>query len=394
MAVMRSVRLPTKPDTERPVFRRWPFALLAGVALWLNVLSFHFFSRLGALSLPSAALVSVPVLVAWYRPVAGWALALVAVPLPTLAGLAMGSPEMPLPWMLNQQLFILPVMYLFALSVPLWASVAGYAMMIAAGVATALPVALSLQVKITGVSAWAMASLVAFMLGYNGRLRRLATIRVAGELSKRKLMEERTRIARELHDVVAHHMSVIAVQAASAPYRVDDVSEAAAKEFAAINAAARASLNDMRRLLGALRGADEPPDTAPQPGVDDLDSLVDSVRQAGVPVRLIRTGEHPIGPLRSVTVYRMVQEALSNVVRHAPGARVVVTVRAAADAVVVEVENGPPPTGTRASGLDGSGAGLAGMRERVTALGGRLEAGPTGGGGFAVRGRLPEGERA
>ncbi|WP_157252252.1 sensor histidine kinase [Nonomuraea typhae] len=394
MGVIWGVRLPTVPGTEHPEFRLRPFVLLAAASLVMNALIFQFAYALGVLSVPVSALVSAPVLVAWYRPVAGWVLAFATVPAPTLAGLAMGSPDPPVPWMLNQELYVLPVLYLFALSVPLGVSAAGYVMTIAAGVATAVPVAISPQVKTTGVLVWSLTLLVAVVLGHNRRVRRLATMRVADELSKRKLVEERTRIARELHDVVAHHMSVIAVQAASAPYRVDDVSEAAAEEFAAINAAARASLNDMRRLLGALRGADEPPDTAPQPGVEDLESLVDSVRQAGLPVRLVRTGEHPIGPVRSVTVYRMVQEALSNVVRHAPGAAVTVTVRAGADAVEVEVENAPAPAGTPAPGLDGSGVGLAGMRERVTALGGHLETGPTSRGGFAVRGRLPEGERA
>ncbi|WP_206061726.1 sensor histidine kinase [Nonomuraea basaltis] len=241
--------------------------------------------------------------------------------------------------------------------------------------------------------AWALALSLAVILGHARQARRLATLGVADEFGRRQLLEERARIARELHDVVAHHMSVIAVQAASAPYRVEGgVSEAAAREFAAINAAARESLRDMRHVLGALRGSDDAPRTAPQPGLGDLGGLVESVRRAGVPVELtVAEPAPPLSPVESVTVYRIVQEALSNVVRHAPGARTAVTVRADGDTVIVEAENERP---ARAAGpaQPGAGLGLVGMRERVAALGGELTAAATDRGGFAVRARLPKGD--
>ena len=231
---------------------------------------------------------------------------------------------------------------------------------------------------------------------------------------------ERARIARELHDVVAHHMSLIAVRAESAPYRLDDLPEPVRAEFRALSATARDALTDMRRLLGVLRH-DQPADRAPQPQLSDLPVLIDAARHAGVSVQLSVLAELDGVPAGvGVCAYRIVQESLSNAGRHAPGAAVSVSVDQDSGVVVLRVANGPggPPVtlpgtllpGTRRPGtplpgtpLPGSepgtpsgngtrpGHGLAGMRERVALLGGTLSAGPEPGGGFLVSAMLPFG---
>ncbi|MGH8791927.1 MAG: sensor histidine kinase [Stackebrandtia sp.] len=212
----------------------------------------------------------------------------------------------------------------------------------------------------------------------------------AEERTRRRMLEERTRIARELHDVVAHHMSVIAVQASTAEYRLDELDETARAEFRSISEQARESLGEMRRLLAVLRSEDEAALRAPQPGLDRLEALVEAVDRSGTPATLT-VGQLPehLPEAVSVTAYRVVQEALSNVVRHAAGAPTAVTVSGDAHGVVVEVVNAAPQRGSDSPELHGAGLGLAGMRERVTLLNGQLDAEPTEDGGFAVRAHLP-----
>jgi signal transduction histidine kinase len=215
--------------------------------------------------------------------------------------------------------------------------------------------------------------------------------------AQQAVLEERGRIARELHDVVAHHMSLIAVQAETAPYRLSGLPEPARAEFAALSAAAREALADMRRLLGVLRH-DQPAPRAPQPQLADLPTLVDAARRAGLPVELSvapAVGQVPSGV--AVCAYRIVQESLSNASQHAPGAAVTVSVGQDASAVLLQVANGPAAAwnGPAGSGPAGNGLkaghGLTGMRERVALLGGSLSAGPAPGGGFVVSARLPLG---
>jgi len=215
------------------------------------------------------------------------------------------------------------------------------------------------------------------------------------ERAQRTLLEERTRIARELHDVVAHHMSVIAVQADSAPYRITGLPDEAVAEFASIAGAARGSLTEMRRLLGVLRSAETAADRTPQPGLDQLGRLVETVAQAGVRAELtVGPDVEALGPLPEavgLSAYRIVQEALANVVRHAPGASARVELAAADGALTVGVRNGPPPGGRGTVEPDGpaTGHGLVGMRERVRLLAGTLDTGPTPEGGFRVAAVLP-----
>ncbi|MFG2981997.1 sensor histidine kinase [Streptomyces sp. NPDC048258] len=242
------------------------------------------------------------------------------------------------------------------------------------------------------------------MLALTGALRGLgdAQQRIAeqesiseAERARRTLLEERARIARELHDVVAHHMSVITVQADSAPYRLPGMAEPVREEFAAIAASARESLGEMRRLLTVLRGdganggADG--ERAPQPGIDRLQQLVEATVRAGQPVELSlaagAAGAAP--PAVDLSAYRIVQEALANVVRHAPGARTRVSVTVDEDEVLVLVVNGPARDAVVALESSGTGHGLVGMRERVRLTGGTLDTGPLPDGGFRVAARLP-----
>ncbi|MEU0355729.1 sensor histidine kinase [Streptomyces cyaneofuscatus] len=214
------------------------------------------------------------------------------------------------------------------------------------------------------------------------------------ERAQRTLLEERTRIARELHDVVAHHMSVITVQADSAPYRISGLPKSAEEEFTAIAAAARESLGEMRRLLSVLRSEGAEGDRAPQPGLDRLQQLVEATVRAGLPAELalsseLASGRGEVPPAVALSAYRIVQEALANVVRHAPGARTRVLVAPERGHLLVLVVN--ERAATRASPLEssGTGHGLVGMRERVRLTGGTLDTGPLPDGGFRVAARMP-----
>jgi signal transduction histidine kinase len=213
---------------------------------------------------------------------------------------------------------------------------------------------------------------------------------------ERALLEERQRIARELHDVVAHHMSVIAIQAEAAPYKAADPPPELVESFGEIRASALAGLAELRRVLGVLRTDGR--DTAPQPGLADLDALLDSARSGGVSVTVTRSG-NPLTLPEGVdlSAYRIVQEALSNAMRHAPGSHVWLHLAYCPDSLVLEIRNdarapaGSTPPVLVASGARtvGGGHGLVGMRERATMLGGSLEAGPREDGGFQVTATLP-----
>ncbi|MFC8827691.1 sensor histidine kinase [Streptomyces sp. NPDC057137] len=215
---------------------------------------------------------------------------------------------------------------------------------------------------------------------------------VADTLHEHVARGERARIARELHDVVAHHISMISVQAETARLTTPGMPEAGAKRLRDIGDTARAALTEMRRLLGVLReDAGTPPVTRrPQPGLTQLNELLDEAREAtGAATRLIVSGPVALlDPGIELTTYRIVQEALTNARRHAPGAAVDVELRYHREVLEVRIrDNGPgPPPG---SGERSPGHGLLGMRERVAAVGGELRAGPAPGGGFLVEARLP-----
>jgi signal transduction histidine kinase len=228
---------------------------------------------------------------------------------------------------------------------------------------------------------------------WSGIRRQLADARrdIAVEQSQRAVAEERTRIARELHDVVAHSMSVIHMQATSASYRIKDLDPESKAEFARIAAGARSTMREMRQLLAVLRDESADPTLAPVPGLAGLADLAESTRLAGVPVELRMPSEPEVPDTVGAAAYRIVQESLSNVIRHAPGARCVVDVSMTDGVVDLVVTNAPSASAPMAE-PDGTGHGLHGMRERVRLLGGSLETGPCDGGGYRVAARLPVGE--
>ena len=212
---------------------------------------------------------------------------------------------------------------------------------------------------------------------------------------------ERARIARELHDVVAHHVSLIAVQAEAAASLLPGRPEQARSAVDIIGDTARQALTELRRLLGVLRGPAERLETAPAASLGELSEVLDQVRGTGLPVDFEVVGTPgPLSPGVDLTAYRIVQEALTNTIRHARATRAAVTLRYEPGYITVSVTDsgrrpdGPSPahdgaTGPPGSLLTGSGLGLAGIAERVASCGGNLSVGPTEADGFSVTARLP-----
>lgn len=227
----------------------------------------------------------------------------------------------------------------------------------------------------------------AYLLGLEERARRLEIER--DDHARRAAEDERSRIARELHDVVAHSVSVIAVQAGAGRRTARRFPERSAEVFETIEHTARGALGELRVLLGVLRrDGDELSLRRPQPTLAELDALVDEARHAGVGVaHRVEGSARPLDGVLDVCAYRVVQEALTNVMKHAPGAHAHVLVRyGEEDLVVTVVDDGPGPEGAR-----GGGHGLVGMRERVKLVSGKLEAGRAGSRGFRVHAVLPYG---
>ncbi|MFG3099693.1 sensor histidine kinase [Streptomyces sp. NPDC048182] len=267
----------------------------------------------------------------------------------------------------------------------------------------------------TGLVAMILAGVVV-LLGIALRGRREAraaleqqTSLTAEERARRTLLEERSRIARELHDVVAHHMSVISIQAQVAPHLVNDPPEELRENLAGIRQNALEALTELRRVLGVLR-SEQPPEPggpadgpatapgtgaeahAPQPTLDRINALVENTRAAGLIVAVEESGtRRPLPPGLELSAYRIVQEALSNVLRHAPGATASVHLTHLVIGLRVDVVNTRPPhaPAPSPSASPGSGHGLLGMRERVAMLDGHLSAQPLPDGGFRVSAFLP-----
>ncbi|MBD0328689.1 MAG: sensor histidine kinase [Thermoleophilia bacterium] len=236
---------------------------------------------------------------------------------------------------------------------------------------------------VIGTASWALGRAV----GERGR--RADELELRAERLQRRhesaVAEERARIARELHDVIAHSVSVMTVQAGAARVLLDETPERAREPLLAVEETGRQALAEMRRLLGILRGDEEPAALVPQPGVAELGSLVEHVRRAGLPVQLVVAGEaQPLPPGVDLAAYRVVQEALTNALKHAGPARAEVALRYLPGALEVVVTNDG-----RVAANGRAGHGLVGMRERVALYGGELEAGPRGENGYAVRATLP-----
>jgi signal transduction histidine kinase len=213
--------------------------------------------------------------------------------------------------------------------------------------------------------------------------------------SKAAVAAERARIARELHDVVAHNVSVMVVQADGAAYVLDGSPDLAKQALGAISQTGRLALAEMRRLLGLLRESDDSGgEYVPQPGVDQLGDLIEQVRGAGLPVDFAVAGAvHPLSSGVELTAYRIVQEALTNTRKHGgPAAHATVRLTYGEHKLGMLIEDdgrGAVDTGGEEGGADGLGQGLIGMRERVSMVGGTLHTGPRPGGGFRIRAELP-----
>ncbi|HEX5297960.1 MAG TPA: sensor histidine kinase [Streptosporangiaceae bacterium] len=214
--------------------------------------------------------------------------------------------------------------------------------------------------------------------------------RQEAERGRLAVREERVRIARELHDVVAHTLSVVTFQAGVGRKIGATRPDQALTALRAVEVTGRGALEELRRILGLLRDDDgEGPSLAPAPGVGNLEELAGMVRAAGIPVTLAVTGDvAALPPAASLTAYRIVQEALTNVVKHAPGATATARVQASRDGVLITVDNGRG-TGSPETQPGGARHGLVGMTERAAAFGGTLDAGPAAGGGFQVTAFLP-----
>jgi len=199
--------------------------------------------------------------------------------------------------------------------------------------------------------------------------------------------EERARIARELHDVVAHSVSVMTVQAGAARMLLNTDPQRAVAPLLAVEEAGRQALTELRRLLGILRTEEGGTGLVPQPDIEDLPELIETVRAAGLLVEVVEDGDvRPVAPGPGLAAYRIVQEALTNTLKHAGAERVVLTMDYGADQLRIEVRD----DGRRVHQAAGHGGhGLAGMRERASVYGGVLEAGPEHGGGYTVRASLP-----
>ncbi|NHC47354.1 sensor histidine kinase [Motilibacter sp. K478] len=245
--------------------------------------------------------------------------------------------------------------------------------------------------------AWAFGRAIRYRRAYTAELEARA-LRLEAEREadvRTTLSEERARIAREMHDVVAHSISVMTVQASAARRMADRDIVRSKEAMAAVEETGRAALMEMRRILGVLRDAERPGDSlAPQPGTCDLPDLVGKVREAGLGVDLeVEGGARPLPAGVELTVYRIVQEALTNTLKHAGPARARVRLCYGPAAVQVEVrDSGRGASVFPAAGPDGAprpGHGLVGMRERVALYGGSLSAGPGSGGGYVVNACIP-----
>lgn len=361
--------------------------LVLFVVTWATVVITH---QVGYAVAPAVAVATVaPLGLVRAYPAAGWGISLVVGLL--FWGLFDPRPDYPLAWTVPQLVVFFALTVAVALREPVPRVVVAWA----GGTATLvvlLPPASRAGLALGLTGATAVALLVRRLILSQ---RRLAQQEEVSELerARRAVLEERSRIARDLHDVVAHRMSLVVVQAQSAPARLGSVRPDVAEEFRSISEQARAALNEVRGMLGVLRSDDAAAPGAPQPGLRDLEPLLEQTRAAGVDLTWSVEGSPDgVGEAVGVVVYRILQEALANASRHAPGSRVEVSVTQG-DPVRLAVRSSSSATAATAGG-HGPGTGLLGMAERARSVGGTLEALPLGDGGFLVRATLPPTARA
>ncbi|WP_206665828.1 sensor histidine kinase [Pedococcus bigeumensis] len=336
---------------------------------------------------PVVALVeTAPLLLARIRPMAGWAISIGGAIGFALADMAL--PGWQMPWPVVHFLVLLTMVAAVALRAR-WQEVAGAV----GGTAVVFGLLLPEELRpwAIGQALLAGVALLVRWLVLSRRQLAIETVSTQEERARRAVLEERSMIARELHDVVAHHMSLIVVQAQSAPYRLDEVGDDAKAEFTSIEQSARAALNEVRAVLGVLRTESHEVASAPVPGGADLVALLESSRAAGLP---LTWGELPptlasVPPGVGLAAYRILQESLANASRHAPGAAVRAQVSLDAKGLSLSVENSVAPRLPGPGRETGGGSGLLGARTRAESAGGTLAAGPTPTRGFRVEAVLP-----
>jgi signal transduction histidine kinase len=224
----------------------------------------------------------------------------------------------------------------------------------------------------------------------SGNQRAQALRRTREEELRRRASEDRMRMARDLHDVVAHNISVINVQANTALHLMDRQPQRAREALTTINEVSRQALTELRSVLGVLRDAGQDAPRAPAPSLDRVDELAATMRAAGLAVRVERYGSRiPLPGGADLAAYRIVQEALTNTARHSGGSAATVRITYREDGVDVEVDDDGGPDSPASRSRPGGGHGIAGMTERAQAFGGSLQAGPRSGGGFRVQAQLP-----
>ncbi|MFF3012734.1 histidine kinase [Streptomyces sp. NPDC057939] len=396
-----TLRYDPLPRMARPRrLARLPHVVVLLLAVFFGLTTNHelteYYRFTGGLPVLAAVLTGASIALALFRPIPAWWLGLFT------AGLAAGvtyahvRQNEPWPWLPSGYVAFALIILLVTLRVSPRTTVSVVALSTGLTGLTELFFA-----PVQGASTFVVCGVlfgVAGLLGYALRAMRSARRQLVvqenvaeEERARRTLLEERSRIARELHDVVAHHMSVISIQAQVAPHLVENPSEELRENLAGIRQNALEALTELRRVLGVLR-SEHPEDPAnphhPQPTLAELEGLVDNVRGAGLEVTTETAGiRRPLTPGVELTAYRIVQEALSNCLRHAPGSRVEVGIAYGPRDLHLCVANSAP---TRpASPSPGAGHGLLGMRERAGMLGGELAAGPRPDGGYEVSVVLP-----
>ncbi|WP_412077511.1 sensor histidine kinase [Streptomyces xanthophaeus] len=375
------------PGAARPQAGYYPHFVV--VLLALITLFFGMTISEGAphgLALLLALMAAAPVLMTLVRPVgAFWVMLAVTLP-PAMVQ----SSGMNWPWVPSTFVAHLAVVTIVAMrSRP---RVAAWMWLITVVAGTVLPVLIGRSVELAPMAFLsAVILLVVTVRNTRKEARQEVTAQqevTAVERDRRTLLEERTTIARELHDVVAHHMSVVAIQAEAAPYRVKSPPPELEAAFVTIRENAVAALTELRRVLGVVRSSDYEAPDAPQPTLASLEVLLANVREAGLRVDKTITGavrELPQGV--ELSAYRIVQEALSNTLRHAPGASAGVEVSYVLGGLGIRVVNEPATGDVRPSA--GAGHGITGMRERVAMLEGEMTAGETAAGGYEVAVFIP-----
>ncbi|MFE3900795.1 sensor histidine kinase [Streptomyces sp. NPDC059153] len=397
------------PYARRPRWLEWrpalvvPLAMFAVGILIFNTNQYAFEYGMGIqLGILFAGIQSAAIVVALFRPIPAWWVSMLVTVVITPFAKASGPGGMMIPWSRagiawSGAGIALQAGVLFLLALRVRPRIAAETLTISIVVGLACGVAAPWR-RTNDVHLAVAVLVVAVVVG--AALRGIGVARTqlvaqeeltAEERSRRTLLEERNRIARELHDVVAHHMSVISIQAQVAPHLVENPSDELKENLAGIRENAVDALTELRRVLGVLRSEDPLPQAArhaPQPTLDRLDDLIDNARGAGLSVTVETTGEpHPLSPGVELSAFRIVQEALSNAMRYAPGAKVRVEIGHHPSAVTLRVTNTPPERAAPPSA--GAGHGLLGMRERTAMLGGELATGATPDGGYEVTATLP-----